>query len=132
MDGGHVDLALETAQSFLRRCPWPRTVPYARICPVTGVANSRRKILATSIVVAVLILAKVGTIVTWLKELSVLPLTEHIPSEYLTGTAIAVIVALLILLPSRVMWAVCVRCCPVCDAVLLRRGKCCGECGSRV
>ncbi len=80
----------------------------------------------------VLALANVRTIVTWLQHWGVLPLAEHVRSEYLTGTAITVIVALLILLPSRVVWAVLVRRCRVCDAVVLRRGRYCQACGSRV
>jgi hypothetical protein len=49
-----------------------------------------------------------------------------------TGTSVTVIVALLILLPSGTVFAICAARCRVCGAVLLRRGKYCGECGSRV
>ena len=91
-----------------------------------------RKLLVASVVVVVVTLANTGTILVWLQELGVLPLAEHIRSEYLTGTAIAIIVALLVLLPSRTVWAICVRRCPVCDKVMLRPGRYCCECGSRV
>lgn len=91
-----------------------------------------RKLLVVGVIVMVLTLANAGTILAWLQELGVLPLVEHIRSKYLTGTAIAVIVALLVLLPSRAVWAICVRRCPVCDAVMLQPGRYCGECGSRV
>ena len=91
-----------------------------------------RKLVVVGVIAAVLLLANVGTIVAWLRELGVLPLAEYLRAEYVTGTTIAVIVALLILLPSRAAWAVAARRCPVCDAVLLRRGSYCGECGSRV
>ena len=93
---------------------------------------TRRKLLVASVIVAVLLFANAGTIVAWLQELGVLPLAEYVQSEYLTGTAIAVVVALLILLPGRAVWAICIRRCPVCDSLLLRRGKYCAECGSRV
>ena len=91
-----------------------------------------RKLVVAGVIVVVLVLANAGTIVAWLYGLGVIPLVEHIRSEYVTGTAIAVIVALLVLLPGRAVWAICVRRCPVCDCVLLRRGRYCGECGSRV
>ena len=91
-----------------------------------------RKLLVAGFVVVVLTLANTDTILAWLRQLGVLPLAEHIRSEYLTGTAIAIIVALLVLLPGRAVWAICVRRCPVCDSLLLRNGKYCAECGSRV
>lgn len=91
-----------------------------------------RKLLVAGSIVAVLLLANVGAIVAWLQGLGVIPLAEYVRSEYLTGTAIVVILALLILLPGRAVWAICVRRCPVCEAVLLRRGRYCGKCGSRV
>jgi hypothetical protein len=91
-----------------------------------------RKLLVVGTILAVLVLANVGTIVTWLTNSGLIPWAQHVRDEYLNGTAIAVIVALLILLPSRVVWAVLVRRCPVCDAVVLRRGRYCPACGSRV
>ena len=92
----------------------------------------KRKLLIVGIIVAVLALANTGAIVGWLQGSGLIPLAEYIRAEYVTGTAIAVIVALLVLLPGRVVWAICVRRCPVCDAALLRQGKYCAECGSRV
>ena len=92
----------------------------------------KRKLLVAGSIVAVLLLANVGAIVAWLRELGVLPLAEYLRAEYVTGTTIAVIVALLILLPSRAAWAVTARRCPVCDATMVRRGKYCAECGTRV
>jgi hypothetical protein len=92
----------------------------------------KRKLLVTGVIVAVLVLANAGAIVARMRSIGVIPLAEHLRSEYVTGTTIAVIVALLILLPGRAVWAISVRRCPVCDAVLLRRGSYCGECGSRV
>ena len=93
---------------------------------------ARRKLLITSVIVVVLAMANANVIVTWLWELGVVPLAQYIRSEYVTGTAIAVIVALLILLPGHAVWATHVHRCPVCDTAMLRRGKYCAECGSRV
>ena len=91
-----------------------------------------RKFVVVSIIVVVLLLANASMIVGWLQGIGLIPLAQYIRSEYVTGTTIAIIVALLVLLPSRVVWAVLVRRCPVCDGLLLRRGRYCGECGSRV
>ena len=91
-----------------------------------------RKLLVAGVVVVVLALANAGTIVAWFRDVGLIPLAEYIRSEYITGTAIALIVALLILLPGRAVWAVAARRCPVCDATMVRQGKYCAKCGSRV
>ena len=90
-----------------------------------------RKLVVVSVIAAVLALANAGAIVTWLHGIGLIPFAECLRAEYITGGTIAVILALLILLPSRAEWVVPVRRCPVCDGVLLRRGKYCAECGSR-
>lgn len=77
-------------------------------------------------------LASVGVFVSWLETLGVLGWAQHVCDHFFTGTAITVIVALLILLPSGAVVAVCVQRCRVCAALLFRRGKYCSECGSRV
>ena len=91
-----------------------------------------RKLLVAGAIAAIFAVANAGTIVGWLQDLGVIPLAQHIRSEFTTGTAVAVIVALLILLPGQAVWAICVRRCPVCDSLLLRQGNYCAECGSRV
>ena len=77
-------------------------------------------------------LANLGVFVNWLEALGALAWAQRFCTCYLTGTAVTVIVALLILLPSGAVVAVCVQRCRVCDALLLRRGRYCSECGSRV
>ncbi len=58
---------------------------------------------------------------------------RHIRSEYLTGTAITIIVVLLILLVSpRAATRGLVRRCPACDHLLVGRGYYCSECGNKV
>ncbi len=91
-----------------------------------------RKLVVVSVIAAVLALANAGTIVTWLQGNGLIPLAECLRAEYITGTAIAVILALLILLPARAVRATLLRRCPVCDCAMLRRGKYCAECGSRM
>lgn len=95
-----------------------------------SIGNRKRAVVG--VIVAVLVLANAGSIVSWLNSLGVIPLAQHIRVEYVTGTAVAVIMALLILLPGRAVWAICERRCPVCDCAMLRRGKYCAKCGSRV
>ncbi len=83
--------------------------------------------------VALLIcLANLSTVVNWLEKIGIVAWSQHLCDRYLTGTAITVIAALLILLPSGAVVAIYAKRCRVCDALLLRRGKYCGECGSRV
>lgn len=92
-----------------------------------------RKLVVLGIVVAVSLLANVWLVASWLEDHGVVDCARHLRSEYLTGTAITVVIVLLILLarPSteQPRWY---RRCPVCDRVLVGHGKYCGECGSRV
>ena len=61
------------------------------------------------------------------------PLGQGIRKEYLTGTAITTIVALLVLLVCRRgeagKW---LRRCPVCDHRILGSARYCGDCGSKL
>ena len=91
-----------------------------------------RKLIIAGVIIVVLLMANTGTIVGWMQRIGLITLAELLRAEYATGTAIAVIAALLILLPGRAVWAICVRRCPVCDSLLLRQGTYCTECGSRV
>lgn len=94
---------------------------------------STRKATVILAVAAVFMVANIWIVVNWLEEKGVIELAEHVKAEYLTGTAITIIVVLLILLvkPGTERAGV-LRRCPVCAHVLLGRGKYCGECGSRV
>lgn len=91
-----------------------------------------RKRLVASTVLLFVCLANAGAFVDWLGAIGVLAWARRVCDQYLTGTSVAVIVALLILLPSGTIIAICAQRCRVCDALLLRRGKYCSECGSRV
>jgi len=90
-----------------------------------------RKLVMVGLIAAILLLANASAIAGWLHHVGVIPWAQHLREEYITGTAITIIVALLVLLPSRVVWAICVRRCRVCDCLILRRGEYCCECGSR-
>lgn len=88
-----------------------------------------RKLAVLLLVGAVVLVANLLIVAQWMSDHGVIEGARHIREEFLTGTAITILVALLILLvPQR--GAVAGRRCPVCDS-RLRGGKYCGECGSR-
>ena len=80
---------------------------------------------------SILLLGNMVLVANLLAEKGVVDWARYVRAEYLTGTAITIVVVLLILLVSPKSGAL-VRRCPVCDHVLLSRGKYCGECGSKV
>jgi hypothetical protein len=82
---------------------------------------------------SILLLGNILLVADWLAEKGVVDWARGIRSEYLTGTAITIIVVLLMLLvgPKAASKGV-IRRCPVCDHVLVGRGGYCSECGSRV
>ena len=92
-----------------------------------------RKAIVLGLIGAILLLGNILLVASWLAEHGAVDWARGIRTEYLTGTAMTVIAVLLILLVSPKggagSW---VRRCPVCDHVLLGRGRYCGECGSKV
>lgn len=92
-----------------------------------------RKAVVLGLIGSVLLLGNILFVANWLSERGVVDWARYIRAEYLTGTAVTIIVVLLILLVSpRGGAGSLIRRCPVCDHVLLSRGKYCEECGSRV
>jgi hypothetical protein len=74
-------------------------------------------------------------VANWIAETGIAEKAGWLRKEFLTGTAIAVIVTLLILLvnPKNSSRAVgFLRRCPVCDKRLIGNPSYCGECGSKV
>ena len=92
-----------------------------------------RKIFVLGLIGSILLLGNILLVANWLAEKGVADWAHHIRAEYLTGTAVTIIVVLLILLvgPAAKNGRL-VRRCPVCDHVLVGRGAYCGECGSKV
>jgi len=90
-----------------------------------------RKAIVLGLIGAILLLGNIVLVANWLAEQGVVDWARYIRAEYLTGTAMTIIVVLLIFLVSPKAGAL-VRRCPVCDHVLLGKDKYCGECGSRV
>ena len=95
-----------------------------------------RKTIVLVLVAAVFLLANMWLVMNWLQEKGVTDLAKNIRTEYLTGTAITIIVALLILLVKPAREAAgrsgLMRRCPVCDHRILTRGAYCSDCGSKI
>jgi hypothetical protein len=92
-----------------------------------------RKLLVLSLVATVFFLGHLWLVVSWLDEQGVIGWAGAVRKEYLTGTTITIIIALLILLvgPNGRIGGL-VRRCPVCDHLLVGPGRYCSECGSKV
>ena len=94
-----------------------------------------RKIVVLSLVGGIFLLANVMLVAHWLNETGVVDWAGRVRQEFLTGTAITVIIALLILLVkpgSDGSVAGLIRRCPVCNHRIPGRGSYCSECGSKV
>ena len=92
-----------------------------------------RKIMVLGLIGTILLLGNILLVADWLAEKGMVDWARYIRSEYLTGTAVTIIVVLLILLvnPATKPWRFARRC-PVCDRLLTSQGSYCSECGSRV
>ncbi len=95
-----------------------------------------RKLVIVVPVAVILLLANFLVLAEWLDGVGVIDWAQDVSAEYVTGTAIAVIAALLIMLPPAPLGrgAVYSRApsCPVCDEGLRPGGRYCPACGSRV
>ena len=95
-----------------------------------------RKLIVLGLVGGVFLLGNALVLAHWLNEMGVIESAGRFRSEFLTGTAITIIVSLLVLLvPARQIVgdaASLIRRCPICDHALSRNGRYCSECGGRV
>jgi len=95
-----------------------------------------RKLVVVSPIAAILLLANFLVLGEWLDSVGAIGWARTINAEYITGTAITVIAALLILLPSvagSVRTAATRRLrCPVCDEKVRPGGRYCAACGSLI
>jgi hypothetical protein len=92
-----------------------------------------RKIIVLVLVGALFLVANLIFVTNWLAEKGVIDWAKYVHKEYLTGTAITIIVVLLILLVApRGQGRRLIQRCPVCDHTLLGGAKYCGDCGSKV
>ena len=92
-----------------------------------------KSLIVLAVIAVVVLLANAGVIATWLDRSGVVDLARWIRREYLTGTAITVIVVMLFLLagPTGPLSRLVHRC-RVCGRLLLTPSKYCGKCGSRL
>ena len=91
-----------------------------------------RKVIVLGLFGSILLLGNILLVANWLAERGVVDWARHLRAEYVTGTAVTIIVVLLTLLVGpRAGARGLARRCPVCDHVLLSRGSYCSECGSK-
>jgi len=91
-----------------------------------------RKLSVLGLIGSILLLGNILFVANWLSERGVVDWAQGVRAEYLAGTAVTIIVVLLVLLVSPKGGAGgLVRRCPVCDHVLVGRGRYCCECGSK-
>ena len=95
-----------------------------------------RKIIVLGLIGIVFLMAHILVVANWLAEKGLTEKANWLREEFLTGTAIAVIIALLVLLvnPRRTGSRAVgfVRRCPVCDKRLIGSSNYCAVCGSKV
>ncbi len=93
-----------------------------------------RKLLIVAVVAVILIIAGLPAITATLDRLGVIPFAIAIRAEYFTGTAITVIIALLVLVPAAYRVSLTIRSarCLVCGELIRYGGRYCPTCGSRV
>jgi hypothetical protein len=90
-----------------------------------------RKIIVLGSIGIILLTANILIVANWIADSGIADKAGWVRREFLTGTAAAAILVLLILLVSPKRTASLARRCPVCDHVLLTRGDYCSECGSK-
>lgn len=96
-----------------------------------------RKLIVVSLVAGLFLLANLWIVVNWLDSHGVIASVQRVRQEYLTGTALTIIVVLLILMVRPGSAAAhsatgLSRRCSVCGDQLGLAGKYCSACGSRV
>ena len=95
-----------------------------------------RKIILLGLIGAIFLTANILVVANWIAETGIAEKAGWLRKEFLTGTAIAVICALLVLLVSprndRGRAIGFTRRCPVCDKRLIGNPSYCGECRSKV
>jgi hypothetical protein len=96
-----------------------------------------RKIIVLGLIGITFLLANISVVANWISDTGISEKAGWVRREFLTGTAVAVIFVLLVLLVSHknagggraISFS---RRCPVCDKRLIGNVNYCGECGSKV
>ena len=96
-----------------------------------------RKVVVLGLIGVIFLAANILVVAKWIADAGIAQKATWLRQEFLTGTAIAVIVTLLILLvnPRSANNSRGIRSprrCPVCDKGLAGNPNYCGDCGSKV
>ena len=94
-----------------------------------------RNLLVLFLIAGIFLLANAYAVACWFDRVGLIAWAQRLRDEYLTGTAVTVILAMIFLCGGPRLIGGCARFnrrCPVCDHTLFRSGKYCGACGSRV
>jgi len=93
-----------------------------------------RKIVVLGLIGIIFLLANILVVANWISDTGISEKAGWIRREFLTGTAVAVILVLLLLLvsPKNASGKAIARRCPVCDKRLVGDPSYCSECGSKV
>jgi len=95
-----------------------------------------RKMIVLGLIGIIFLTANILVVANWISDTGVADKAGWIRREFLTGTAVAVILVLLILLvsPKNVAGKTIgfARRCPVCDKRLIGSPNYCADCGSKV
>ena len=94
-----------------------------------------RKIIILILPAIVIALANADALVAWLDHVGVVGTAQRVHAEYLNGTSITILLALIVLYPHsgrRVQHDKEARDCPVCGHQISRDGRYCSACGSRL
>ena len=92
-----------------------------------------RKLIVLVLAAALFLVANLIFVTNWLAEKDAIDWARYIHREYLTGTAITIIVVLLILLVSpRGEGHRSMRRCQVCDHAVIGKASYCAQCGSKM
>ena len=95
-----------------------------------------RKIVVLGLIGTIFLMANILVVANWISDTGVAEKAGWVRREFLTGTAVAVILVLLILLVSPKNAAGkafgFARRCPICDKRLIGSPNYCADCGSKV
>ena len=95
-----------------------------------------RKAIVLGMIGIIFLTANILVVASWISDTGIADKAGWVRREFLTGTAVAVILVLLILLvsPKNVAGKAIgfTRRCPVCDKRLIGNVNYCSECGSRI
>ena len=95
-----------------------------------------RKIIVLGSIGIIVLMANILMVANWISDTGIAEKAGWVRREFLTGTAVAVILVLLVLLVSPKNLAGkaigFIRRCPVCDKRLIGSASYCSACGSKV